>query len=161
MTAQNWIDALGLMPHPEGGYFKETYRSEAFATNVGGEPRHLATSIYFLLRGEEISHFHRLTSDEIWYYHAGDSLTLHLIDNDGVASELVLGSNFNCGEQLQIVIPSGCLFGAYCNNNEGFTLVSCVVAPGFDFRDFEMPSQNQLLLDYPQHEALIKRLGMA
>lgn len=160
MLAQDWINALGLMPHPEGGYFKETYRSENL-TAVGNETRNVATSIYFLLKGDEISHFHRLTSDEIWYYHAGDSLTLHLIDNDGIASRLVLGPDFHGGEQLQIVIPAGCLFGAYCNNSEGFTLVSCVVAPGFDFRDFEMPSQNQLLLDFPQHEALIKRLGMA
>jgi predicted cupin superfamily sugar epimerase len=162
MTAQQWIDALGLMPHPEGGYFKETYRSETLTSvNNGQDTRHLATSIYFLLKGDDISHFHRLTSDEIWYYHAGDSLSLHVIDNDCIAKEFLLGADLKNNEELHLVIPAGWLFGAYCRNSKGFTLVSCVVSPGFNFRDFEMPSQEQLLLEFPQHEGLIKRLGMA
>jgi predicted cupin superfamily sugar epimerase len=161
MTAEEWIEKLGLAPHPEGGYFKEMYRcARTIDSAKEEESRSLSTSIYFLLKGHDVSHFHRLSSDEIWFYHAGDSLTLYTIAPDGSGQQLVLGSDAMQHEQLQLLIPAEHLFGGFCNNADGYTMVSCVVSPGFDFRDFEMPSHEQLMHEYPEHSEWIARLSI-
>lgn len=161
--AQYWIDNLKLKPHPEGGYYRETYRSEiviprsALSQSFGGD-RNASTAIYFLLQGDDFSAFHRIPSDEMWHFYAGHSLFVHAIHADGRTSEIRLGHNPDCGEVLQAVVPAGCWFGSCLVEPDTFALVGCTVAPGFDFHDFEMADRASLLAAYPQHQVLIRRL---
>lgn len=160
---QEWIDRLGLAKHPEGGYFKEVYQNrehitaEQLSVPYPGR-RSLATSIYFLLPAEEVSRLHRLRSDEIWYYHGGSSLTLIMIDTAGNLSEKRLGCDVVAGELPQVVIPGGSTFGAFVNQEGSYTLVGCLVSPGFDYQDFELLSREKMLADFPQHQEIILRL---
>jgi len=160
-TAEDWIAQLELFPHPEGGYFRETYRSwegvHPTASRYRGQ-RSASTAIYFLLRSGEISRFHRLRSDEVWHFYAGSSLTLHLLFASGKYEAIRLGDAVANGEQLQVVIPAGCWFGATVNRPETFTLVGCTVAPGFDFQDFEMGERTALSQQFPQHRAIVEQL---
>ena len=136
LTAEDYIKKLQLTAHPEGGYYKETYRSsnEIQAKGFDGN-RSEATSIYFLLRDTEKSHLHRIKSDEQWYFHAGDVLEIIVLNKSKLSIQL-LGSNIENGESLHITVPKGAWFGSRVKNQTGFALVSCVVAPGFDFDDF-------------------------
>ena len=156
-AAQRWVERLGLQPHPEGGWFSECYRSRTLVTH-GGQERLSATSIYFLLGFGAVSRLHRLKFDELWYFHAGDALRIELLYRDGRRETVRLGQCVEDGERLQLVVPGGTVFGARAEEN-GATLVGCMVAPAFEFADFEMPSRAQLLKDYPQHQALIEELG--
>lgn len=162
-NAEYWIHHLGLSPHPEGGYFKSTYESETIITDSGiignGKKRKLYTSIYFLLRSEDISHFHRLKSDELWYYHGGSSLTVHVIDELGEYKEIQLGLNLEEGEVPQVLVPKNSIFGSSVMEKKTFSLVGCMVSPGFDFEDFELFEQEELLKDYPQHEQIIRKMA--
>ncbi|HAE37413.1 MAG TPA: hypothetical protein DCG57_02105 [Candidatus Riflebacteria bacterium] len=160
--ARDWIESLYLQRHPEGGYFAEVYRAGGM---ISGEvlPQHggartYLTSIYFMLPPGDLSRFHRLKSDEIWYHHCGGSLNIHQIDLQGSHSVFRLGKNLAAGDSLQIVIKAGCWFGAVAAGNEE-ALVGCAVAPGFDFADFELADRAQLLAQYPQHEKIINRLA--
>lgn len=155
-SASYWIDQLGLEPHPEGGFFKRTYQSPHTVTRE--ETRPLSTSIYFLLRSEDVSHFHRLQSDEIWYYHGGSSLTVHVIHEDGSYQAIRLGPNLEQGEVLQAVVPAHSIFGSTVQDADTFALVGCMVSPGFDFADFELFAREELLAQYPQHASIIRKL---
>ncbi|KAF1301899.1 cupin domain-containing protein [Enterococcus saccharolyticus] len=155
-TATYWIEQLALEPHAEGGYFKQTDRSDQTIETINGE-RPLYTSILFLLNTESPSHFHRLASDETWFYHEGTSLTVHCIFPDGRYKEIHLGKNIANNEYLSYTVPKGTIFGS--SVKEDYALVSCVVAPGFDYQDFELFTQEQLLKDYPQHQAIIQALA--
>jgi predicted cupin superfamily sugar epimerase len=151
------ISTLQLIPHPEGGYYRETYRSaEVISTSRGN--RVAGTTIYFLLESGNFSAFHRLTSDEAWYYHIGDSVKLYLISPDGTLSTCLVGKSFTKGESLQVIMPAGHWFAAEVIESNGFTLVSCSVSPGFEFSDFEMANRESLCAQYPQHQELISRL---
>lgn len=154
-----WIEHLGLLPHPEGGYYKEMLKSEETLRLDDKRIRPAYTSIYFLLTSESPSHFHRLMSDEIWYYHDGEPLTVHMIHRDGTYDKITLGRNPERNEHLQAVVPSGTVFGSTVEQEGGFTLVSCMVSPGFDFQDFELFTQKDLLADFPQHKQIIQRLA--
>ncbi len=163
--AAYWIMHLGLQPHPEGGYFKEVYRSPA---TVPGEvlpgydgPRNLGTSIYFLLQDRQFSALHRIKQDELWHFYAGSTLTLHVIDAAGRYAPIRMGSDPEAGECLQALVPGGSLFGASMDGNRGYALVGCTCVPGFDFADFEMPSREEMLGRYPQHREIIRRLTRA
>lgn len=161
--AQYWIDTLKLEPHPEGGYFRETYRSQAVIPRSAlphsfrGD-RSASTAIYFLLRDDNFSAFHRIASDEMWHFYAGSSLAVYVIDSEGRSTEIKLGPNPNRGEVFQAVVPAGCWFGSCLAAADTFALVGCTVAPGFDFNDFEMADRSLLLAAYPQHETLIRQL---
>ncbi|MFC7319702.1 cupin domain-containing protein [Halobacillus campisalis] len=157
MDAQNFIDQLQLEPHPEGGYYKPTYASEKVERFAQGD-RSLYTSIYFLLRSGEVSHFHRLQSDELWYFHAGSSLTIHMIYPDGKYEEVKLGLHVDKGEVPQFVVPRHTIFGSSVQEEDTFSLVGCMVSPGFDFEDFELFSQDELVKEYPQHEEIIRKM---
>jgi uncharacterized protein len=163
INAEYLISFLGLEKHLEGGYYKEIYKTEdkitdsELSSNFEGK-RHLATSIYFLLKSGEVSKFHRLISDEIWYFHAGDSLTIHVIDKKGHLNNYKLGLNLEKGEQPQIIIPKGDIFGATIENENKFCLVGCMVSPGFDFSDFELLSKDELMRTFPEHEDIITLL---
>jgi predicted cupin superfamily sugar epimerase len=158
-----WIEHLHLQPHPEGGYFRETYRSTDILRQALLPPRYssdhaCATAIYFLLESGQVSKFHRLRSDELWCYHAGSPLTLYAIAADNTLDTCVLGTHLDNGEAPQILIPQGLWFGAAVVSERSYTLASCLVAPGFEFEDFELATYEQLVRIYPQHQALIDRL---
>ena len=163
-TAQSYIKSLHLLAHPEGGFYKETHRTvqtiaQASLPNEFGGDRSLSTAIYFLLDQEQTSAFHRIKSDELWFFHDGSPLTIHVISEDGCYSAHTLGLYISAGQQPQITVPAGAFFGAEVNNKEQFTLCSCTVAPGFDFADFEMPSAENLYARFPQHKAIIECLS--
>jgi uncharacterized protein len=151
---QELILSLNLRPHPEGGFYAETYRSSDTVNARGGQ-RSLATSIYFLLTAGNISKFHRIKSDEMWFFHEGNPLTVHLLDNDGYRT-LKLGPVDEEGHEPFQLVPAGVIFGSTVE--EGYALVSCVVAPGFDFEDFKLFEAEELLSEYPQQEGIIRRL---
>ncbi|MDT3294787.1 cupin domain-containing protein [Shewanella sp. SP2S2-6] len=153
-TADDFIEHLALEQHVEGGYYRSSHRSET----PFDQTRALWSSIYFLLRTGEVSHFHRLTADEMWYFHAGQSLTIYMIAPDGVLTTAQLGLDLAAGERPQFLVPKGCIFGS-AMNQPGFSLVGCMVSPGFTFDDFKLFSQKTLLAHYPQHSEIIKRLS--
>jgi uncharacterized protein len=139
MTAGEYIEQLEMLPHPEGGYYKETYRS-ALNVSVDGfdGERSICTSIYFLLRHGQSSALHRIKSDEIWYCHDGDGLEIIEIDESGNEIVTRLGKNLSKGEVLQHVVKANRWFGARLPAGAQFCLVGCQVSPGFDFKDFEL-----------------------
>jgi uncharacterized protein len=163
MQAEEWIRLLKLRPHPEGGFFRETYRAgetiarEHLPPRFTGE-RAFSTAIYFLLGGHDISTLHRIKQDEVWHFYDGGPLTLISIAPDGTLTSVNLGRDFRAGERLQAVVPAGHLFGAKPANPESYSLVGCTVAPGFDFADFEIPRRQDLLEQFPQHASVIKEL---
>ena len=161
-TPEQWIEQLGLERHPEGGWFRETYRAplllpQAALPGYGGD-RAAATAIYFLLAGDEFSALHRLRSDEVWHFYAGSALVVHALSPRGEYTQLLLGSDAASGEQFQAVVPGGCWFGSSLRQPGAFALVGCTVAPGFDFADFQMAKRDQLTLEFPQHRSIITRL---
>ena len=162
-NAQYWIDHLELAPHPEGGFFRETYRSpgiiESCALPDGfSGARAFSTAIYFLLRSHERSAFHRIASDELWHFHMGSPLTVHCIHPGGEHARILLGPDPDAGQVFQAIVPAGVWFGATVDDPGAFSLVGCTVAPGFDFTDFQLASRDDLLAQYPQHRAIIESL---
>lgn len=161
-SAAHYIQQLGLVAHPEGGFYKEVYRSRealaqaALPARYGGN-RAMATSIYFMLTAEAPSRFHRIKSDEIWYFHAGGPIRLHQLDAQGRHHESLIGLDLAQGQVLQCCIEAGNWFAAECVAPAEFSLVSCMVAPGFDFNDFELATTESLVADYPAHAALIQK----
>lgn len=160
-----WIEHLGLRPHPEGGYFRETYRAAeriaaaALPERFGGERAH-ATAIYFLLTCDAFSAFHRIRSDELWHFYDGDAVAVAVLDpeGDGTLTTVRLGRDPGRGESPQIVVPAGTWFAAEVTSGGSFALVGCTVAPGFDFADFELADRGALLARYPRHQGAIERL---
>jgi hypothetical protein len=120
--------------------------------------RAVSTAIYFLLEGKNFSAFHRLRSDEIWHFYAGETLVVHVIHPDGKYSRILLGCDPEAGQVLQAVVPAGCWFASHVADWKSFAVVGCTVAPGFDFEDFEVGKREELLSLYPQHRELIERL---
>jgi hypothetical protein len=158
MNADDYIKILNLEKHPEGGYFREIYRSAGtFESGVTGK-RNFSTSIYFLLKGDEVSNFHRIKSDEVWHHYTGSSVKISMINIDGSVNTIVVGKNIPAGEMFQFVVPAGVWFAAEVIDNDSFTLVGCTVSPGFDFEDFQLASRETLLSEYPEHAELINRL---
>lgn len=155
--AQNLIDRHQLQAHPEGGYFKETLSASDQIAPEGRIERPLYTSILFMLQEDEVSHFHRLQSDELWIHQQGDPLDVVCILPDGRLEILHLG--FGPDQVPQAVVKAGTLFGSYVPSR-GVSLVACIVAPGFLYSEFELFTAQQLLALYPQHAAWIKRLGL-
>jgi hypothetical protein len=139
MTSHFYINHFSLLPHPEGGYYKETFRSEkSFQFEGFEEERSICTSIYFLLEKGQTSSLHRIKSDEIWYFHDGQTLEIIEIDSNGNETIIRLGKDILNGEVLQHVVPAGIWFGARLAAHSEFCLVGCQVSPGFDFKDFEL-----------------------
>ena len=158
-TAKSWIETLRLQPHPEGGYFRETYR----ASGKGPDGRCHSTAIYFLLESGQISALHRIRSDEVWHFYAGTTLHVHVIDPAGNHTILAIGP-----DNPQGVVPAGCWFGARLSQagdtlgsrgEGGFALVGCTVAPGFEFADFELGTRERLVSQFPQHRDIIESLS--
>ena len=154
-TKEEWIKELNLEAHPEGGFYLRTEESEETITRQN-KTRKLYTSIYFVLTEESPSHFHQLTADEIWYYHDGEPLTVHCIYEDGTYEAVKVGKDTQKGERLHFNVPAGTIFGSTVEKD--YSLVSCVVVPGFDFEDFKLFTKEELLKDYLEHEEIITRL---
>lgn len=162
-NAAYWIKKLELEPHPEGGYYRQTYRADLVLPQQNlprqfAGARAVSTAIYFLLEGDNFSAFHRLRSDEMWHFYLGAPLTVHVIDESGKYSKIELGSDPEAGEALQGVVTAGCWFASQVKDGMSFALVGCTVAPGFDFEDFELAKRQDLVKTYPQHRGLIERL---
>lgn len=161
-TADYFVKNLEMIAHPEGGFYKETFASAENITsrdlNIKFEgPRILWTSIYFLLRDGEVSNFHRLKSDEMWYYHSGSPLTIYMISPEGNLTTEQLGLNIENDEKPQVLVPKNYIFGS-AMNNEGYALVGCNVSPGFEFKDFELFERSFLLEKYPEYKETILKL---
>lgn len=153
------IKKLKLKPHPEGGYYRETYRGKDRVMRQGdGAIRSVSTAIYFLLKKQDFSALHRIKSDEVWHFYAGTPVLLWLLDPQTRKSRTIkLGPNAEKREIPQAVIPAGCWFAACLQKKNGFALVGCTAAPGFDFRDFEMANRKNLVRKYPGHKNSIVR----
>jgi uncharacterized protein len=158
-----WIQRLGLERHPEGGYFRQTYRAdieiaqEALPVRFSGA-RRASTAIYFLLEAGDFSALHRLRSDEVWHFYAGSPLMVHVIEPAGDYSRICLGDNADRDEVFQRVVRAGCWFGSELMEGGSYALVGCTVAPGFDFEDFEMGKSLELMRAYPELRPVIQRL---
>ncbi len=161
--ANYWVEKLNLAPHPEGGFYRQTYRSNiTLPQSVLGHgfrgDRTASTAIYFLLQGNDFSAFHRIASDEMWHFYTGSTLVVHVLEEDGSAWNIKLGPDPEQGDSFQAVVPAGRWFASCLSDSQGFALVGCTVAPGFDFAEFEMARRATLISHYPQHAALISRL---
>ena len=161
-SAKYWIDKLELQKHPEGGWFKEVFRSSEFipknvlAEGYGGD-RNYTTSIYYLLEGNDFSAFHRIKSYEIWHYYTGSSsIEIVSIINNKMISNIV-GKNYDKDESFQVIVPKNTWFAARLTENKGYALVGCTVSPGFHFDDFELADQ-KLALMYPNIKDEIYKL---
>jgi predicted cupin superfamily sugar epimerase len=150
------VKELELKPHPEGGFYAETYRSEwQFSTDHGA--RSLMTCIYFLLTSENASKFHQIKSDEMWFYHEGSPLTVHVLQDEGY-SQLLVGPPDKVGHKPYQLVEQGVIFGSTVDQPDSYSLVSCVVAPGFDFKDFRLLGFEELIEKWPEQKEIIKRL---
>jgi predicted cupin superfamily sugar epimerase len=158
--ASYWVEKLQLQAHPEGGFFKEMYRSEESIPAAGLPGRYagsrpFGTGIYFLIDQDNFSAFHRVQSDEMWHFYAGHTAVLHIIHPDGRYEQRAVGRDPEQGEAFQVVVPGGSWFAA--SVAEGYALVGCTVCPGFDFADFELADHEGLSGLFPQHTELIRR----
>ncbi|RKZ01403.1 hypothetical protein DRQ21_10750 [Candidatus Fermentibacteria bacterium] len=164
ITSTEWIQALGLVPHPEGGYYREFYRSkyilnqEWLPSGFTGK-REMGSVIHYMLTNDRCSAFHRLKSDEIWHFHDGSPFVLHLIDPKGVYSVVHLGINVAAGEVPCFAVPAGHWFGAEVAEENSFSLASCTVIPAFNFDDFEMPATDELIGIFPHLAKEIRHLS--
>ncbi|MFC5046454.1 cupin domain-containing protein [Aquimarina hainanensis] len=162
-TAQSIIKHLDLQPHPEGGYFRETYRSKeeipkAALPDTYSSSRNYTTAIYFLLTSDTFSAFHRIKQDEIWHFYDGAPIQLHMISPEGHYSMVRIGKDFSNGELPQFTVPGGYWFAANLQKEATFSLVGCTVSPGFDFQDFELPKRDYLQSLFPEHTQIITLL---
>ncbi len=163
MTAKQIINKFNLTQHPEGGYFKETYRSKGIIENksLGSNfigDRNYSTSIYFLLTSENFSAFHKINQDETWHFYLGTTLKLHMISPEGDYSFVLIGNDVIQNEVPQFVVPAQYWFAAEIIQQNSFAFTGCTVAPGFDFNDFVLPKRKALIELFPQHREIISRL---
>ena len=181
--ASYWIQRLNLSKHPEGGYYKETYRDDRiieldiqkikeqenkdgkFKSSSSPPPsspfaRSISSTIYYLLDGEQISALHRLRSaDEIWHFYAGSSLTIYILEEGSKKlGEFRLGNNIQGGDMFQLIVRRGSWFGATVNDPSSYSLVGCTVSPAFDFGDFELGQREKLVDMYPEYKLIIEKL---
>jgi len=154
--AADIVKRLELTAHVEGGYYRRVYTGKH--TMIDGKAKSLSTTIYYLLNGSDVSKFHRLTSDEIWFYHTGSPFEIHGFLSDGSYARWLLGADLAHGELPQVTIPAGTIFGSHLMDEHSFGFVSCMVSPGFDFQDFELMSRESLLDQFPTHRSIIEKL---
>lgn len=162
--ANYWIEKYQLLPHPEGGFYAETYRSvevigqQALPARFAGN-RSFSTGIYFLLEAHNFSAFHRIRSDEMWHFYAGEALDIFVIDPETRELEVIkLGNDPEKGQTFQAVVSAGTWFASRPAKGSGYSLVGCTVAPGFDFQDFEMADRVTLQSQFPEFETIIQEL---
>ena len=162
--ADYWVEKYGLQPHPEGGFYTETYRSaeiiprSALPARFSGD-RSVSTGIYFLLEKGNFSAFHKIHSDEMWHFYAGDPLDVYIVQPlDGTMKVIRLGNDPEQGQMFQAVVPAGVWFASRPAAGGQYAFVGCTVAPGFDFADFEMADRETMQAQFPEHAGLIQEL---
>jgi predicted cupin superfamily sugar epimerase len=163
LTAQELITRYQLQLHPEGGYFREVYRSNEMIPAVGlpgrfDGQRPFSTAIYFLLEGNQYSAFHRIKSDECWHFYAGTGIHIYVLFPNGGGEVLKLGDDGNTGYSFQQVVPAGCWFASKPVHENGYSFVGCTVAPGFDFADFALAKKEELVKEWPRYTSWINML---
>jgi predicted cupin superfamily sugar epimerase len=163
LNAAQLIQQYNLQPHPEGGWYKETYKSHEHIPASAlpkrfGSNRAFSTAIYFLLEQGNFSAFHRIKSDECWHFYAGDPLRVYVLQPNGHLDIIDLGNDIFRGQQFQYIVPANCWFASRPLPGSSFCFVGCTVAPGFDFADFEMADAASLIVKYPQYQNIIKEL---
>jgi predicted cupin superfamily sugar epimerase len=164
MTADELIHLLRLQPHPkEGGYFRETYRSDELLSPAALAPRYgaarsVGTAIYYLLTPTTYSAIHRLKSDEVFHFYLGGPVRMLQLFPDGGGETIILGSDLVRGQRLQTVVPRGVWQGSLLEPGGDFALLGCTVAPGFDYADYEAGQRESLVRRYPQFTDLIQSL---
>lgn len=156
-AAARLVAALGLVPHPEGGWYRETWRSGTMI-DLGRGPRAVGTAIYYLLEGGAVSRLHRLAADEMWHHHCGDPVTVHVFDDHGHRAQTI-GDAAALSPAWQVVVPAGAAFGAEVAAPGAWCLVGCTVAPGFDFADFTWADAEALRRRHPDARDVIDRLA--
>ena len=163
ITPEDLIKEYKLSPHPEGGYYRESYRSETIIPEnclPEGFPgdRVFSTLVYFLLEQGNFSAFHRIKSDECWHFYAGDPLNVYVIDQSGDLITFTLGTNIKLGQYFNFTVPANCWFASRPLKESSYSFVGCSVSPGFDFEDFELAKADELTNEYPKHEEIIREL---
>ncbi|MFM8807092.1 MAG: cupin domain-containing protein [Sphingomonadales bacterium] len=160
MTGRSLIEKYQLLPHPEGGYYRSTYRASLVlpaaslpSTFAGDRP--VSSAIYFLLEAGDFSAFHRIKSDECWHFYQGDPLWIHCLNPQGEYHRYTLGAGEENDRHYQLVVPAGTWFASEPALGSAYSFVGCTVSPGFDFADFEMASAARLTAAYPSCQALI------
>lgn len=166
MKVSELIKKLELLPHPEGGYYKETYRSQRTvplddSTEASSSLRNISTAIYFLIESENFSALHKIKSDELWHFYAGDTLEVIEMDETGNLIITPIGRNLNADETFQHMVKANTWFGSRVKKGGSFSLVGCTVSPGFDFTDFEMAKREDLIKKFPQHKSIIEAMTRA
>lgn len=163
-TAQELIKLFGMLPHPEGGYYAEQYRSDQQIyqlENGDYTGRESMSDILFLLSNDDQSHWHKIDADEQWTFVSGNILLLHYFDHDKCLQSLRLGNPALHDNVTPITtIPRGCWFAAEMEDKQTYALVSCVVAPAFNYDGFELASAQELLKLFPHEEDMIQRLSI-
>ena len=161
--AEKIAKQLQLQPHPEGGYFKETYRSHGsinqtdLSDDISGN-RNYSTAIYFLLTSDSFSAFHRIKQEEIWHFYKGSPIKLHILSEKGLYTHITIGNNLENREFPQYVVSAKDWFAAEVLGLDTYSLLGCTVSPGFDFKDFELAERNVLISTFPQHNKIIEKL---
>ena len=150
------IQSLDLIPHPEGGFYKETYRSDE-KVEIDGKTKSASTAIYYLLESGDFSGFHRISHDELWHFYEGDPVIIHQF-YQGKYEVLKVGDGEMSGHKPQVVVPGGAWFASELAPGGEYCLAGCTVAPGFDFDDFELAKRDELIAEFPDHKELITRL---
>lgn len=161
--SKEYIDKLQLKAHPEGGYYREIYRSDELILHEHLPERYkssrsISTSIYFMLEGKQFSSFHRLQSDEQWHFYDGTSLIVYIIDERDILERIILGNDIKKGESFQVVVKKNTWFAAELKDKSSYALIGCTVSPGFDFSDFELGERSDLVKKFPQHKREIIKL---
>lgn len=160
---KDFVTQYQLLPHPEGGYYKETYRSSVVLTkellpaDFGGD-RNSSTAIYFLLEQGNFSAFHRIKSDECWHFYSGQTLLIYVFEPSGNFYTIKLGNDAARGEVFQAMVLANSWFSSEPAPNSSYCFVGCTVSPGFDFEDFELAKAKELSETYPSEKELISRL---
>ena len=163
LFANQLIQKYNLEPHPEGGWYKQTYKSneeinaDALPERFGAK-RAFSTAIYFLLEKGNFSAFHRIKSDECWHFYAGDPLVIYIIEQNRELKIISLGNGLEKGQSFQYVVPANCWFASRPAPGSEYCFVGCTVSPGFEFEDLELADHTELSVMYPQHKSIIKEL---
>ncbi len=158
MKAEYWVKKLAMEKHPEGGYFVQTFKSYRQFVLPGYEgSRSACTVIYYLLKSGQFSAFHKMKSDETWHFYAGGPLALYIIDSAGNLNKTVIGRRHERGHVFQATVEGGSWFAASVVPARSYSLVGCTVAPGFDYRDWELGDRNDLAGKFPRHRKVIER----
>jgi uncharacterized protein len=165
MTAEDVKKILGLQPHPrEGGWYVRTYEAaeklgaEAFADTRYGEARRTGTAIYYLLEPDTFSEMHRLKSDEVFHFYAGEAVEMLQLTGEGKGARVVIGNDLLLGQRPQVVVERGVWQGSRLVEGGGWALLGCTVSPGFEFEDYEAGVREQLCDAWPEFAAEIRAL---